>query len=180
MNEIAISKRLSYVLRHRPDSIGISLTADGWVGIDTLLTALAAHGSTITRDQLNRVVAGNDKQRFSLDGDRIRANQGHSTPVDLRLPVLSPPDVLYHGTATRHLPSIRRDGLVRGRRHHVHLSVDVDTAHQVGSRHGRAVVVGIDAQGMSAAGHTFHRSDNGVWLTQSVPPTFLRYPDPAS
>lgn len=173
MDDTTVSRRLSYVLRHRPDSVGLSLTPDGWATVDALLAALAAHGTPLSRDRLARVVATNDKQRFALDGNRIRAHQGHSVPVDLDLAPRTPPDLLHHGTAARHLPSIRRDGLVRGRRHHVHLSAEPTTALRVGARHGRPVVLRVDAAGMAAAGHVFHRSANGVWLTAAVPPAFL-------
>lgn len=173
MDDTRISKRLSYVLRHRPDSIGLTLGDDGWIGIDALLAGLAAHGTDLSRDRLARIVAANDKQRFTIDGDRIRANQGHSVPVDLALPAVAPPEVLYHGTATRHLGAIFHEGLRKGRRHHVHLSADADTARRVGARHGTPVVLQVDAVAMHAAGHTFHRSANGVWLTDTVPPAFL-------
>lgn len=175
MHDTTISKRLSYVLRHRPDSIGLTLTPDGWTTVGELLAALAAHGTVLDRARLARVVATNDKQRFHLDGDRIRAHQGHSVPVDLALPPVHPPDVLFHGTAGRHLPSIRREGLLRGRRHHVHLSADRATARRVGVRHGDPVVLGVDAAAMATAGHAFHRTANGVWLTDAVPPAYLRH-----
>ena len=132
MDDTRISKRLSYVLRHRPDSIGLTLGDDGWIGIDALLAGLAAHGTDLSRDRLARIVAANDKQRFTIDGDRIRANQGHSVPVDLALPPVTPPEVLYHGTATRHLGAIFHEGLRKGSRHHVHLSADADTARPGG------------------------------------------------
>lgn len=173
MDIVKTSKRLSYVLRHRPDVIGITLTADGWVSIDTLLKALAAHGTRISRATLEQVVAENDKQRFTIDGDRIRANQGHSVDVDLGYSPAEPPAELFHGTATRHLGSIYEQGLVKGRRHHVHLSADPATAHKVGSRHGTPVVLRVDAAGLVAAGHVFFVSANGVWLTETVPPGYL-------
>ncbi|GAA2522781.1 RNA 2'-phosphotransferase [Pilimelia columellifera] len=173
MNDTTISKRLSYVLRHRPDSIGLTLTDDGWTTIGELLAAFAEHGTTVSRDQLARVVANNDKQRFTIDGERIRANQGHSIDVDLGLASVPPPDTLYHGTAIRHLRSILRDGLIRGRRQHVHLSADIDTALRVGARHGTPVVLRVDAAAMTTAGHAFYRSANGVWLTDAVPAAFL-------
>lgn len=169
-----ISKRLSYVLRHQPDSIGITLTPDGWVPVETLLAALRAHGKGISRDELDAVVAGNDKQRFTIDGDRIRANQGHSVPVELGLDPVTPPPLLYHGTARRNVDSIMAGGVHRGSRHHVHLSGDAGTAHAVGSRHGAPVILVVDAAAMAAAGHAFYRSANGVWLTDEIPATYLR------
>ena len=166
------SKRIALVLRHRPDSVGITLTPDGWVPVPTLLKALH-----LSREQLARVVAENDKQRFTIeqtpDGERIRANQGHSVTVDLGYEPEEPPETLYHGTADRNLPSIRAQGLVKGSRHHVHLSPDSATARTVGTRHGRPVVLTVDAARMAADGHAFFRSVNGVWLTDAVPPAYL-------
>ena len=173
--DVRTSRRLSYVLRHRPDSVGIDLTESGWVGVDVLLRALAESGTTLSREDLERVVRTNDKQRFELDpvGDRIRARQGHSVEVDLALVPVEPPGVLFHGTPKRNLASILATGLDRRRRHHVHLSGDVGTAERVGRRRGPAVVLAIDAAAMSAAGHEFWHTDNGVWLTDSVAPEFI-------
>jgi len=167
---VGISKQLAYVLRHRPESIGITLDDAGWVAIDALLVALAAHGRRITRADLDRVVAGTDKRRFEVDGERIRAAQGHSVLVDLVLDAVEPPPVLFHGTVERFLASILKHGLRPGRRRHVHLSADVQTASTVGARRGTPVVLRIDAAGMHADGHTFYRAANGVWLTDHVPP----------
>lgn len=172
---IDASKQLSYVLRHRPDSIGIELDAQGWVAVDALLAALAAHGKPIDRALLERVVAENDKRRFALspDGARIRASQGHSVAVDLDLPVSAPPAVLYHGTASRFMKAIDVEGLRAGARRHVHLSSDVETARRVGARHGVPVVLRVDAARMAADGIDFYLSDNGVWLTAAVAPRYL-------
>jgi putative RNA 2'-phosphotransferase len=163
-----LSKRLSYVLRHRPGSVGLTLDAGGWVPVDELLKAMR-----IDRAQLEEVVTRNDKQRFLIEGDRIRASQGHSVNVDLGLEPVAPPAKLFHGTPGRNLPSIRREGLVKGARQHVHLSPDVATAVKVGQRRGDAVVLTVAARAMADAGHVFYRSANGVWLTDSVPPSFL-------
>ena len=173
MNLKQTSKRLSYVLRHRPDSVGLTLDEAGWVPVEDLLKAMR-----LSRSQLEEVVATNDKQRFviSPDGDRIRANQGHSVEVDLQLDPAAPPDTLYHGTVARNLDSIRKDGLIRGSRHHVHLSADPETATKVGARRGKPVILEVDSKAMAAAGHVFYRSANGVWLTGSVPPSFLVLP----
>lgn len=170
--DVRASKRLSFVLRHRPDSVGISLSEQGWVDVEDLIDAMAQAGTSLTRDDLERVVLTNDKQRFELDpvGDRIRARQGHSVEVDLALEPAAPPDVLFHGTPRRNLDSILATGLDRRARHHVHLSPDVETAQRVGRRRGDAVVLVVDAAAMAAAGHTFWRTDNGVWLTEQVPP----------
>jgi putative RNA 2'-phosphotransferase len=167
---VRVSKRLSYVLRHQPGSVGLTLDDAGWVGVDALLAALH-----LTRAELEHVVATNDKQRFAFDdtGTRIRASQGHSRPVELGYRPEQPPDVLFHGTVERFLPAILAEGLVPGRRHAVHLSPDAVTARSVGGRRGRPVVLRVDAAGMAAAGHTFTRSANGVWLTDTVPPAYL-------
>jgi putative RNA 2'-phosphotransferase len=168
-----ISRFLSLVLRHKPETIGIALDPQGWVEVDVLLDALRAHGREVTRAELERVVATSDKKRFTVEGTRIRANQGHSVDVDLGLQPETPPARLYHGTVARFVESIRREGLVRGQRHHVHLSADVATARQVGGRRGAPVVLEVDAAAMVRAGHVFYRSANGVWLTDHVPPAFL-------
>jgi putative RNA 2'-phosphotransferase len=170
-----VSKRLSYVLRHAPDGVGLTLDAAGWVAVDDLLTALARHGLRLTREQLDRVVAGNDKQRFAFDdtGTRIRASQGHSVPVDLGYAAATPPDVLFHGTPTSSLDQILVQGLRPGRRHAVHLSTDVATASVVGARRGDHLVLRVDAAAMAAEGARFTRSANGVWLVDAVPPQHL-------
>jgi putative RNA 2'-phosphotransferase len=173
MDPVKASKRLAYVLRHGPDSIGITLSTDGWVDIDVLLRALAAHGMRLERDELLAVVAGNDKRRFAVQENRIRASQGHSVDVELGYTAAMPPDLLYHGTASRNLTSIFAKGLVRGDRHHVHLSADVDTARKVGARHGFPVVLSVNTREMLSLGYEFFVSDNNVWLTAQVPPEFL-------
>lgn len=171
----AASKFLSYVLRHEPGTIGIVLDSAGWVDVDLLLAACAGHGHPLSRAELDEVVATSPKQRFALsdDGARVRANQGHSTEVDLGYEPAEPPDVLFHGTVRRHLPSIRDKGLLRMERHHVHLSPDEATARIVGSRRGKPVILRIDARAMHEAGHVFFRTPNGVWLTDSVPRSFI-------
>ena len=178
----AASRFLALVLRHRPGLIGLSLDAAGWADIDELVARAAGH-HPLTRALIERAVAENDKQRYAIsdDGRRIRARQGHShaVAVDLDLPALAPPPVLYHGTATRFLDAILREGLDRRDRQHVHLSTDAGAAIRVGARHGRPVVLQVEAGAMAAAGHRFHRADNGVWLTDAVPPAFLRVLDAA-
>lgn len=172
---IRLSRLLSYVLRHRPDAIGATLTPDGWIAIDELIARSAAAGTPFARDELLDVVARDDKRRYTLspDGQRIRAAQGHSIAVTLELPALQPPDVLYHGTATRFVASIMADGLRPQSRQHVHLSANHDTAIKVGQRHGKPVVLRIDAARMHAQGFVFRQADNGVWLTDRVPPDFI-------
>ena len=175
------SKFLSLVLRHEPERIGITLDDAGWTDVDALLTALDAHGLALTRAELDAIVASSDKQRFALspDGARIRANQGHSVDVELGLEAVTPPDVLYHGTVDAALSGIRAQGLLKGQRHHVHLSADIETAKKVGGRRGTPVVLVIDARAMAAAGHTFYRSANGVWLVEHVPAQFIGFEQPA-
>ncbi|QNE76152.1 RNA 2'-phosphotransferase [Streptomyces finlayi] len=174
---VSVSKFLSRHLRHQPELIGLTLDAQGWVPIDDLLRATARQGFALTRGELEHVVAANDKQRFAVDGDRIRASQGHSVPVELGLPPAEPPAYLYHGTVGRALARIRAEGLRPMDRHHVHLSPDRGTATRVGARRGRPVVLSVDAGAMNRAGHVFHVSANGVWLTDAVPPAFLRLRD---
>ncbi len=174
-SDVAVSKFLSYVLRHDPGSIGLALDRQGWADVEGLLERASAAGRRLSRADLERVVATNDKRRFTLspDGTRIRAAQGHSIAVDLDLPAREPPPILYHGTADRFLPSILREGLVPRSRRQVHLSPDVVTARRVGARHGRSIVLRMDASAMYDRGHTFHEAENGVWLTDGVPPEFL-------
>ncbi len=173
--DVRASKFLSLVLRHKPESIGIALDEAGWTEVGPLLAALARRGLRLTRQELATLVASSDKQRFALsaDGERIRANQGHSVEVDLRLAPAEPPARLYHGTVAAALPGIRASGLQKRSRHHVHLSADLATAQKVGDRRGAAIILTVRALEMSAAGHLFYRSDNGVWLTDHVPVAFL-------
>lgn len=175
---LRVSKYLSKHLRHQPERIGLTLDEAGWVEIDALIAAAASHGFRFSRAELDHVVAVNDKRRFAVEGSRIRASQGHSVGVDLGLPPATPPANLYHGTVPRHLDAIRAEGLRAMNRHDVHLSPDRETASRVGSRHGRPVVLTVDAAAMHHDGHVFHVSANGVWLTQAVPPRYLRFPGP--
>ncbi|MFB7945298.1 RNA 2'-phosphotransferase [Kitasatospora phosalacinea] len=173
---VKTSKMLSRILRHDPGSVGVTLDAAGWVGVDALLAALARHGRPLSRAELDHVVATNNKRRFaySEDGRSIRASQGHTVAVDLGLPATAPPDVLFHGTAERTLQYILAEGLRPMDRRDVHLSADTGTAVKVGSRHGRPVVLEVDAAAMALAGHEFRVSANGVWLTDAVPVQYLR------
>lgn len=173
---IAVSKFLSYVLRHEPQSIGIALDRDGWTDIDTLIKVAKQSGNVLDRDIILAVVADNDKKRFTIspDGQRIRAAQGHSTDqVDLNYTEQVPPEYLYHGTATRFIESIRKEGLRPGQRHYVHLSADEKTAIAVGRRHGKPVVLKIASLRMHKEGFKFFQADNGVWLTEKVPTEFF-------
>jgi putative RNA 2'-phosphotransferase len=154
------------------------LDENGWADVEELIRLASAGGRPLTRSLLQRVVKENDKQRFafSADGRKIRASQGHSIEVDLDLPPAEPPELLYHGTASRFLDSIRSQGLRAGSRQHVHLSSDAKTATKVGQRHGQPVVLLVRAQDMHAAGHAFFLSANGVWLTEHVPVEYLVFP----
>lgn len=182
MSDVRSSKFLSLVLRHEPGRIGITLDSAGWTEVDALLAACAAHGHSITRAQLAHLVASSDKQRFALspDGTRIRANQGHSVAVELGLTPQPPPAILHHGTVAAALDGIRADGLQKRARHHVHLSADLSTATKVGSRRGRPLILTVRAGEMAAAGYLFFRSENGVWLTDHVPPRFIDFPKEAT
>ncbi|MEU3462502.1 RNA 2'-phosphotransferase [Streptomyces sp. NPDC006733] len=173
---VKVSKFLALVLRHDPGAVGLALDEGGWVAVDELIAACDRAGRRFSRTELDHVVATNNKKRYeySPDGRRIRASQGHSVPVDLGLAAAPPPDVLFHGTATTTLPLILRDGLLPMSRQDVHLSADVETAVRVGARHGRPVVLEVDAARLAAEGHVFRVSANGVWLTDRVPAARLR------
>jgi putative RNA 2'-phosphotransferase len=176
---VRVSKFLSLVLRHKPEKIGITLDPKGWVSVSRLLEALEAHGLSLTPDKLREVVGENDKQRFAFspDGLSIRASQGHSVKVELGYEPSQPPPTLYHGTAKRVLPSIKQQGLLRGSRHHVHLSEQERTAFAVGSRYGRPVILSIASGAMHADGHAFFRAANGVWLTEQVLARYITFGD---
>lgn len=173
-----ISKFLSFVLRHQPEAIGLTLDTEGWAEVAVLIECASRHGTVIDRATLQQVVDSNDKQRFALDaaGERIRANQGHSVKVDLGLQAIEPPAILFHGTASRFLDGIRQAGLKPGSRQHVHLSATEDTAVNVGGRHGKPVVLPVRAGDLHAQGHPFYRSENGVWLTDAVPLAYINFP----
>ena len=170
------SKWLSKHLRHAPDRIGLELEEGGWVPVSDLLEAARRHNMALSLDQLDEVVADNDKQRFSFSPDktRIRANQGHSVEVDLQLRPQQPPDILFHGTGSQNRSAILAEGLIKGRRQHVHLSRDIETARKVGGRHGRPFVFRVDAAKMHADGLELFVSDNGVWLCDFVPARYLK------
>jgi putative RNA 2'-phosphotransferase len=169
------SKFLSFVLRHQPEEIGLKLDDAGWASVEELLAACKRARRTLTREELEHIVDTSDKKRFAFseDGLYIRANQGHSIEVELGYEPREPPAVLYHGTATRFLASIQKEGLKRGKRHHVHLSTDASTAIKVGSRHGKPVVLRIMSGRMHTDGYLFYLSENGVWLTERVPPDYI-------
>ncbi len=173
-----LSKFLSLVLRHQPQVIGLRLDAQGWAEVDELIAKARARGTRLDRALIEAIVRDSDKQRFKLsdDGRRIRANQGHSLAIDLGLAPAQPPQWLYHGTATHSAESIRAQGLTRQNRQHVHLSLERATAAKVGQRHGSPLVLRIQAGRMHAQGLPFYLADNGVWLTEAVPPEFIQWP----
>jgi putative RNA 2'-phosphotransferase len=174
----AASKFLSLVLRHQPHSAYVTLDPAGWVDVSALLAGCARAGKRLTREDLDHIVTTNAKKRFefSEDGTCIRASQGHSVEVDLDYTPQTPPAILYHGTATRFLDSIRAQGLLKMQRHHVHLAEDTKMTLDVGARHGKPVLLTILAAEMHAAGHIFYRSTNGVWLVDQVPTQYIQFP----
>jgi putative RNA 2'-phosphotransferase len=169
------SKFLSLVLRHAPDRIGLVLDAQGWADVDALIAKARAAGVALDRATLLDIVATSDKQRFTLspDGARIRAAQGHSVEIDLDLSPAVPPAVLFHGTARTNVDAILDEGLKPGRRRHVHLSPDIETARRVGMRHGSPVIFEVATARMHAEAQVFWQADNGVWLTDHVAPSYL-------
>lgn len=171
------SKFLSRILRHEPDLVELTLGPGGWVQVDDLLRGMKRAGHRLSYDALRQIVTENDKQRFTLseDGRRIRAAQGHSVAVNLDLEAVEPPAILFHGTARGTLDAIFTTGLNPGRRQHVHLSPDENTAVKVGARHGRSVVLRVNTAAMHADGLIFWRADNGVWLTAAVAPKYLGF-----
>ncbi len=174
-----ISKFLSLVLRHRPETIDVEPDHSGWVRVDVLLRGCREVGRAMSFEQLQEVVATNDKKRFefSADGAMIRASQGHSINVDLGYSAADPPEILYHGTAAGNIKAIKAQGLVKRQRHHVHLSPDAETAESVGRRYGRPIVLKVRAADLAAAGAEFFLSTNGVWLTDCVGPEYLQFPE---
>jgi putative RNA 2'-phosphotransferase len=173
-----VSKFLSLVLRHKPEEIGLTLDENGWASVEELIDRANRSGRKLDRAIIEQVVATSDKKRFALspDGTRIRANQGHSVDVDLALEPRQPPEILFHGTATRFLESIREQGLLPGNRQQVHLSLDEATAVKVGQRHGKLVVLKVRSGEMWRTGIKFFCSENGVWLTDRVSPEHLEVP----
>lgn len=173
----ATSKFLSFILRHQPEAIGLVLDENGWALTQDLLSKVNASGHSLTLEELKEIVHTNDKKRFAFSDDlsKIRASQGHSVKVDLQLERQTPPDILYHGTAEKNIEPIKQLELVKGSRHHVHLSADPQTAKKVGLRYGRPVVLKVNAKQMHEDGCMFYQSANGVWLTENVLPRYLRF-----
>ena len=169
------SKFMSLVLRHKPEEIGLLLDEHGWANLQELIEKMNAAGASADMEMIKMIVETNDKKRFAFNEDKtmIRANQGHSIDVDVKLKATLPPDILYHGTATRFEEIIMQMGLTKQQRQHVHLSGLKETAVNVGSRHGKPLVFEVNAKGMAEAGFVFYLSENGVWLTDHVPVAYL-------
>jgi putative RNA 2'-phosphotransferase len=170
-----ISKLMSLVLRHKPETIGLQLDENGWANVQKLIQKIKESGTAVDEATINLLVETNDKKRFAFNEDKtsISANQGHSIEVELNLKAVQPPDILYHGTTERFLDSILKTGLKKQQRQHVHLSEQLETAKTVGSRHGKPVILNINSKAMAAAGCLFYLSDNNVWLVDSVPVEYI-------
>jgi len=174
-----ISKFLSLVLRHQPETIGIQLDQRGWTDIDELIEKANSYGVKFDREILNHIVATNSKKRFAFNNtlDKIRASQGHSVEIELGYTNQKPPEILFHGTGEKSVQSILDTGLEKRNRQHVHLSSDFDTAVKVGQRHGKPFVFKVLAERMYNDNFQFFISDNGVWLTDHVPTKYLKQND---
>ena len=170
-----LSKFLSLILRHKPEAIGIKLDKHGWANVDELIKKMSKE-KYVDKDILECIVEHDAKQRYSFNEDKtmIRANQGHSVKVDVELEEKEPPEILYHGTATKFVKGIEKEGLKHQNRLYVHLSKDIDTATKVGLRHGELVIYEVKAKEMFNDGFKFFISANGVWLTDHVPIKYLR------
>ena len=184
-----LSKFLSFVLRHSPETLNLKIDKQGWADLDGLILAINLNQNKntasekfkpqpVTREMIVTMVEENDKQRFSIspDGKRIRSNQGHSIKIDLDLEPQIPPEYLFHGTVYKFIESIKTEGLRKMERHHVHLSQDIETAQKVGQRRGKAIILKINAIEMHKDGHLFFLTENGVWLTEKVLPGYLIFP----
>jgi putative RNA 2'-phosphotransferase len=174
-----ISRNLSSILRHNPHKIGLELDKQGWGSVAHILARMKIAGEPLTMEMLIEVVETNNKKRYAFNEDftMIRANQGHSVEVELGYEAQEPPAILFHGTAYKYVQSIKNQGIIKGKRHHVHLSTDETTAKKVGQRHGSPVILKVKAKEMHEAGYVFFQSENGVWLTDFVPITFISFPN---
>ena len=170
------SKFISLILRHKPEVIGITLDEHGWAAVDELIKGVNKTHA-LDRETLERIVAEDEKQRYSFNEDKtlIRANQGHSIPVDAELKEITPPEILYHGTGVKYKESIDAQGLIAKSRLYVHLSGDMETAKKVGQRHGKPIIYKVNAAAMQEDGYKFFLSANGVWLTKEVPRRYLAH-----
>lgn len=174
---IRFSKFLSLVLRHKPDTIKLALTKDGWAEVDELIEKSRQSGVSLTKEILNKIVEQGNKKRFSFseDGQKIRANYGHSIPVDLSASSQQPPEILFHGTAMHFLESIRQEGLLPQTRLFVHLTPDKESAIQIGKRHGKPLVFCIQARKMHRDGFKFYDTESDIWLTEWVPLEYIDF-----
>lgn len=175
MKDKEVSKFISLILRHKPETIGISLDEHGWASVEELIAGVNRSHHTLDMERLERIVTEDEKQRYSFNEDKtlIRANQGHSIPVDVELEEVTPPEIQYHGTGEKYTASIDEQGLIPKSRLYVHLSGDTETAKKVGTRHGKPVIYNVKSGDMHRDGIVFYRSVNGVWLTKTVPPQYL-------
>lgn len=177
MNNKQLSKFLSYLLRHKPETLQLNMDQQGWVDLEELLEKMQASGKKVSHDDILEVVATDNKQRYKIDRARnkIRANQGHSINIDLSLKAQSPPPTLFHGTAERNISAIKIHGLKKMKRQHVHLSELKETARSVGQRYGKPIILEIDCVRMQEAGMNFFKSENGVWLCDQVPAEYIDF-----
>lgn len=175
LDDTKLGKFLSLVLRHQPEIIGIEMDKNGWVDVEELIEKIKLSGRYIDMEILERIVRENNKKRYSFDEEKqkIRANQGHSIDVELNLKEVIPQEILYHGTATRFLESIKSKGILKGKRQYVHLSKEIETARSVGQRHGEVVILPIDIEGLKKIGHKFYLSENKVWLCGDIPSEYI-------
>lgn len=174
MDYTYVSRLLCLILRHKPEEIGITLDEYGWANVEELVKRVSKKYK-FSIDILEDIVRTDEKQRYSFNDDHtlIRANQGHSIPVDVELEAVEPPEYLYHGTAVKYVDSIRETGLIPKSRLYVHLSGDVETANNVGNRHGKPFIYRVCSGKMHRDGFIFYKSKNGVWLTKHVPVEYL-------
>lgn len=175
-NYTKLSKFLSLVLRHKPREIGITLNSMGWTNTAELIINMNKYGKNIDLRTLEIIVETDNKKRYSFNADKtmIRANQGHSVEVDLGYKSQKPPKKLYHGTGQKYVDSIYKSGIKKQNRHHVHLSIDIETAKSVGQRHGSPTIFEINTEKMLEEGFEFYESENGVWLTDEIPVKYLK------
>jgi putative RNA 2'-phosphotransferase len=175
VDDVKLGKFLSLVLRHKPETIGITLDKNGWADVKELIEKVKLSERYIDMEILERIVRENSKKRYSFNEDKtkIRASQGHSIEVELNLKEITPPKILYHGTATRFLESIKEKGILKMNRQYVHLSMDIETTRNVGQRHGEVVILPIDIEGLESIGHKFYLSENKVWLCDDIPSRYI-------
>lgn len=175
IDDVKLGKFLSLVLRHKPETIGITLDKNGWADVNELIEKVKLSERYIDMEILERIVRENNKKRYSFNEDKtkIRASQGHSIEVELNLKEMTPPKILYHGTATKYLESIKEKGILKMNRQYVHLSKDIETARNVGQRHGEVIILPIDIEGLKSIGHKFYLSENNVWLTDDIPSRYI-------